>query len=186
MKKVFHPLLLAGALLSSVAIPVWAGEGLDVNTQNLPGIQIVRVEKVSAAGTKILMPNLAENPQQTPGFLLAAPEALELYNQAPEDLKGEQLYGAEGKLLGKVSEIVSDRISGRIYAVVSRGGFLGFGASSYAVPLDNLRRGEGAMHADMTASQFEMSKEFTTDRYIRVQPESHPISEFSAFETSFN
>lgn len=186
MKKAFHPVWLATVVLTSGVVPAWAGEPVGVSTANMPTIQIVRIEQASSASMKVITPETSLPPQHRAGFLLAAPETLELYNHAPADLTGETLFGSEGKPLGEVTGIVSDRISGRIYAVVSSGGFLGFGASRYAVPLDGMRKGEKAMHVQMSAAELEMSKEYTAQRYVNVKPESRPISEFSAFATTYD
>jgi sporulation protein YlmC with PRC-barrel domain len=52
-----------------------------------------------------------------------------------EDVEGTDVYGVDGKNIGKIDHLMIDKVSGRVtYAVISFGGFLGLGHSHYPVP----------------------------------------------------
>ncbi|SEG50240.1 PRC-barrel domain-containing protein [Marinobacterium lutimaris] len=177
MSNWVRPVGLSVALMAGGISSVWAGEGVS-------GALTVKVEEVVASGTKVVLPPLEMTENDEASFVLAAPEALVLYDLSPGALIGGQVVGASGKTLGELNSVVSDRISGRIYVVISSGGFLGFGESRHTVPLDDLRLREGDLHLAMTESELQMSKQYTDDRYTRVSPDDRPISQFSAFETT--
>ncbi|TCK07493.1 PRC-barrel domain-containing protein [Marinobacterium mangrovicola] len=177
MNKLVRPTGLVMALMAAGISSVWASDGIS-------GALTVKVEEVVASGTKVVMPPLEVASNNEASFVLASPEALALYDLSPKQLIGGHVVGVGDQTLGELSRIVSDRISGRIYAVISTGGFLGFGEQRYAVPLDELRLRKGDVHVAMTESELQMSKKYSDDRYTRVSPEDRPISQFSAFETS--
>ena len=55
-------------------------------------------------------------------------------------LIGEPVKNPEGEDLGRIKELMIDTGSGRIaYAVLSFGGFLGFGDKLFAIPWDKLQ-----------------------------------------------
>lgn len=181
MSKLIRPVGLAVAVMAGGVCSAWAGDGI---SDGVSGSLTVRVEEAVASGTKVVMPPLEIAANNEASFVLAAPEALALYDLSPGDLIGNHVVGVGSNTLGELSSIVSDRISGRIYAVISSGGFLGFGESRYAVPLDDLRRRKGDVHVALTESELKMSKKYSDDRYTTVSPVDRPISQFSAFETS--
>lgn len=54
---------------------------------------------------------------------------------AASSLDGTKVITADGEHVGKISDIMLDVRSGRIaYAVLSEGGFLGFGTTLHAIP----------------------------------------------------
>jgi sporulation protein YlmC with PRC-barrel domain len=56
-----------------------------------------------------------------------------------EELKVQNVFNGKGERLGKIEDLVIDLNSGRIaYAVLSFGGFLGFGNKQFAIPWDLL------------------------------------------------
>lgn len=176
MKMEYRQALLVGAFTASLAVPAWAAEKPDSgeSMQNEP----VVVEEVAPAPMPETKPRVSES-QTT----FASPEVLRLYNYSPEELVDREVIGSDGSRLGQVSEIVSGRASGRIYAVITRGGFLGLGASDYAVQLDEMWIDRSGLHMGLTETELEMRRVYEKDRYATVEPSDHPISEFSAFET---
>ena len=59
---------------------------------------------------------------------------------AADDVNGSDVYNLAGEKLGKIEDIMIDRISGRaVYAVLSFGGFLGMGDKHYPLPWSTLR-----------------------------------------------
>ena len=58
---------------------------------------------------------------------------------AAETLQGDSVVDAQGDKLGDIEDIMIDVPSGRVaYAVMSRGGVLGFGEKLFAIPWDAL------------------------------------------------
>lgn len=65
----------------------------------------------------------------------AGPEVM-----AADTLQGDEVVNAKGDKLGDIENIMIDVPSGRVaYAVLSRGGILGFGEKLFAIPWDALR-----------------------------------------------
>ena len=55
------------------------------------------------------------------------------------DVIGKKVIGTDKENLGKIEEIVLDKISGQVrYAVLSFGGFLGINTDYYAIPWKSL------------------------------------------------
>lgn len=55
---------------------------------------------------------------------------------------GTSVYGASREFIGEVDDLIVDTVSGKVrYAVLSFGGFLGLGKSSYVIPWMSCRRG---------------------------------------------
>ena len=104
------------------------------------------------------------------------------YNMTPEALSKMEVIGRDGKKLGKIEKVVSNRVNGKLYAVISSGGILGLGARETAVSLDTLQVEGNRIHASATGDELAASKQYTPDMYTEVKPEDRPVSEFSAFE----
>ena len=104
------------------------------------------------------------------------------YNMTPEALSKMEVIGRDGKKLGKIEKVVSNRVNGQLYAVISSGGILGLGARETAVSLDTLQVEGNRIHASATGDELAASKQYTPDMYTEVKPEDRPVSEFSAFE----
>jgi sporulation protein YlmC with PRC-barrel domain len=59
---------------------------------------------------------------------------------AASQVSGTAVYNLKGERLGKIEDLIIDKISGRIvYAVLSFGGFLGIGDRHYPLPWPQLR-----------------------------------------------
>ena len=55
------------------------------------------------------------------------------------DVKGTQVFSRNGDLLGQIDHLMIDKASGQVaYAVMSFGGFLGFGTGTYPLPWKKL------------------------------------------------
>ena len=79
-------------------------------------------------------------------------------------VEGTAVYDPSGKRIGTVERLMIDKISGRVaYAVMSFGGFFGFGADEYAIPwskLDYDKSLEG-YRTDITAEQLRQAPSFS-------------------------
>lgn len=70
---------------------------------------------------------------------------------------GAQVYGAEGKHLGDVNEVVNDPSGDELYFEVDRGGILGFGGKKLYVPFSAISElGAGSsVHLTCTTDEAE-------------------------------
>jgi len=179
MKKEYRQALLVGSVAALLSAPGWAAE----EQPALPGSEDPKQSEPTQV--EEAAPAQATEPQPQPSepqTSFASPEALKLYNHSPNELTGRDVIGSDGAVLGRISDIVAGRASGRIYAVVSRGGFLGIGSTDYAVQLDELSLDQDKLRMEISAPELEMRREYEGERYVAVTPVDSPISEFSAFE----
>ena len=64
------------------------------------------------------------------------------FPDAPEDIRGAKLYGADDEKLGKIDDVIFDHETGNIhYVVIDTGGWLT--TSKFIVPADQLRASTG-------------------------------------------
>ena len=91
-------------------------------------------------------------------------------------LTGDHVRNTEGKDLGKIEDFMVDVNSGRIaYAVLSFGGFMGFGDKLFAIPMDALSLDTDAEKfvLDVNKQQLEDAPGFDKDNWPK-----HPDSKF--------
>ncbi|HEY7578312.1 MAG TPA: PRC-barrel domain-containing protein [Acetobacteraceae bacterium] len=70
-----------------------------------------------------------KDPNDTSGRLIAA-----------DQVEGTSIYNRAGESLGKVEDVMIDKLSGKIaYAVAGFGGFLGIGNRHYPLPWEKLK-----------------------------------------------
>lgn len=75
-----------------------------------------------------------------------------------DKVEGTTVYNPEGETVGSVSNIMIDKISGKVaYAVLSAGGILGMGKKSIALPWDVLtyNTGKGGYVVDVDRAKLE-------------------------------
>jgi putative membrane protein len=83
-----------------------------------------------------------------------------------ENVLGAEVVNAKGEDVAEIEDVVMDQ-SGKQYAVLSVGGFLGIGEKKVAVPLDELQLGEDKAYL-MTAEtedQLKQMPEYDEDQY---------------------
>jgi hypothetical protein len=57
-----------------------------------------------------------------------------------DKVHGTAVYGADGEKIGSIERVMIEKISGKVsYAVLSFGGFLGFGDDYYPLPWPSLK-----------------------------------------------
>ncbi len=55
-------------------------------------------------------------------------------------VEGTAVYGPDGEKIGSIERVMIDKLSGKVsYAVLSFGGFLGFGNEHYPLPWQSLK-----------------------------------------------
>ena len=84
---------------------------------------------------------------------------------AADQVIGTDVFTAEGKRLGRIENIMIERMSGKsLYAMMSSGGFLGIGLAHYPLPWSRLHY-DSSLHGyvvDLSAEQIERGR---SDRY---------------------
>ncbi len=85
-----------------------------------------------------------------------------------EDVEGTKVYGVTRDEVGEIDHLMIDKLSGKITcAVMSFGGFLGFGHSHYPIPWDALKYDtelEGYI-TGITEDQLRDAPEFTDNSW---------------------
>jgi putative membrane protein len=98
----------------------------------------------------------------------AQPEASPQPEQAVsiEKLLGSPVVNTKGDKVGKIEDVVLDQ-TGKYFAVVSVGGFLGIGAKDVAVPLNDLQLGQDEAYLMSAASEDQLKQmpEYDEDQY---------------------
>ncbi|WP_260293125.1 PRC-barrel domain-containing protein [Sedimenticola hydrogenitrophicus] len=180
MNKGYRKTLLAGAIAALIAGPVLGAEHA-AQAPEAPGVtpdQPMQESPQSSPSTPQPMDKQTGTAEQ-PG----AAEPSSMLALTPDDLRRQEVIGSDGEAIGRISDVVSNRGGGEIYAVISTGGFLGLiGGSEHVVPLSELRLEEQKLHLSTTQEELTSREEYTEDQYLVVQPDDRPISEFSAFE----
>ncbi len=179
MNMDYRKALLAGAIAALVTVPAWSAE----DSAPMAG-------KADAAAGQTTTQEAPQYSTQTPqpmseqaGSEAPPATAQSISALTPDDLHRQEVIGSDGKAIGRISEVVSDKQSGDIQVVISTGGFLGLiGGTKHVVPLDELRLEGNKLHINSTQEALSSRAEYAEDQYVVVEPEDRPVSEFSAFE----
>ncbi len=73
-------------------------------------------------------------------------------------IEGTKVYDRQGAHIGTIDHLVIEKVSGRvIYAVMSFGGFLGFGTHLHTIPWEKLHYDTsiGGYHTDITEVELQ-------------------------------
>lgn len=84
-----------------------------------------------------------------------------------ENLMGQSVMGPNGEEIGDINDLLVDRTSGDIQAIVVEvGGFLGIGGRQVMIPWQeaNYNPGEGSVSVSLTKEQIEAMPEFNRDQ----------------------
>jgi hypothetical protein len=82
-------------------------------------------------------------------------------------VEGTAVYDPRGNKIGSIERLMIDKMSGKVaYAVMSFGGFLGFGEAQHAIPWEKLNYNPslGGFRADITEEQLRKAPSFSTER----------------------
>src|SRR3954453_20505548 len=85
---------------------------------------------------------------------------------ASDKVEGTAVYGADRDKIGRVENVMIDKISGQVsYAVLSFGGFLGMGTDHYPLPWSMLKYDEdlGGYRVNITREQLERAPKYSDD-----------------------
>ncbi len=89
---------------------------------------------------------------------------------AADQVIGSDVYTADGKRLGRIENLMIERLSGKsLYVMMSSGGFLGIGETHYPLPWSKLHYDTSlnGYVVDLSASQIERGR---CDRYGHPDP----------------
>jgi putative membrane protein len=136
----------------------FAGQTLPTLKDHLRLVQQTQ-EQVTAAASQEAQPQ-ATQPEQ-PG---AAPQPQQAISM--EKLLGSPVVNTKGDKVGKIEDVVLDQ-TGKYFAVLSVGGFLGIGDKDVAVPLNDLQLGEDEAYlmSATTEDQLKQMPEYDADQY---------------------
>jgi hypothetical protein len=86
---------------------------------------------------------------------------------ASDKVDGTAVYGFDEENIGSVERLMIDKISGKVaYAVITFGGFLGFGGDYYPVPWSTLKydtRLGGYRLMNLTKNQLERAPKYSDE-----------------------
>jgi len=85
---------------------------------------------------------------------------------ASDKVEGTPVFGADGKKIGRIENLMMDKITGQVsYAVLSFGGFLGMGTDHYPLPWPVLKYDEnlGGYVVNLTKNQLKNAPKFHED-----------------------
>ena len=104
----------------------------------------------------------------------------ELMNMTAKQIEGKSLVNAQGDKLGKVQSIVQNRLTNRIEAVVSVGGFLGIGAKKVTIPVENMRLEQERLVLSEPTSKDQLKRqaEYNKNEYKSI-PEQQRLTEIA-------
>ena len=93
-------------------------------------------------------------------------------------LEDMDLVGADGKEIGDIEGVVESNTDKKQFVLIERGGFLGFGAKTITLPLENLAvEGEKVTLRHMDVAQLDGLAEFKNDdNAFRDLDDGHQIS----------
>jgi len=95
------------------------------------------------------------------------------------DIIGKNVLGANKDKLGKIEEIVLDKVSGQVrYAVLSFGGFIGMGTDFYPLPWKSLSfcTSHDAFETQLTEDKLKSAKGFDKDNWPDFADETYSRS----------
>ena len=173
--QMFRKTLVVTAIATFVVAPAWAAEDASDEPMHTP-----------SAETGQPMERTPQVPHEVPEPGLAAPESAmsqnPLYAHTPEELQRIEVIDPAGERVGRIKTIVLGPDGQSAHAVVSSGGFLGFGAKEVLVSLDELQfSGADQVQIGVLREDLLAHGDYEPEQYVEMEPD-RPISEFSAFE----
>jgi hypothetical protein len=83
---------------------------------------------------------------------------------ASDKVDGTAVYGSDEQKIGSIEHLMIDKISGKVaYAVLTFGGFMGFGEDFYPIPWSTLEYDTnlGGYRLDVTKEQLKTAPKYT-------------------------
>jgi uncharacterized protein YrrD len=109
-----------------------------------------------------------------------------LYSRTPDELHDIEVFGPDGKSIGKITAVAMERSRADVHAVISSGGVLGIGSREIAVPLAELELVEDdKVQSSLTSKAAAARPEFKQEHF-GIMESGRPISDFSAFEPTMS
>jgi PRC-barrel domain protein len=115
---------------------------------------------IAVAGVALATPVMAQDTAAPVSEPAPVPDILvPVADLAPAALTGADVIGADGEELGRITQIVFTSMGEMEAAVVSTGGFLGFGRHSVAIPVEDLTVSEPADQPGMVTVKLPLTLE---------------------------
>ena len=90
----------------------------------------------------------------------------QISSEEAAQLEGKNVLSSQGEDVGEISEIVRSKADNELHAVVDVGGFLGIGARSVAIPVQQGQIGEdGNLQVPLSREQLERLPEYDDRQY---------------------
>jgi putative membrane protein len=145
----------------------FAGQSLPMLKEHLQLAQRAE-EQVSAAASRDAQPEATQSEQPQATVQSEQPQTAPQPQQAVsiEKLLGSPVVNTKGDKVGKIEDVVLDQ-TGKHFAILSVGGFLGIGDKDVAVPLNDLQLGEDEAYlmSAATEDQLKQMPEYDEDQY---------------------
>jgi sporulation protein YlmC with PRC-barrel domain len=89
-----------------------------------------------------------------------------------DKVDGTAVYGSDGEKIGSIEHLMIDKISGKVaYAVLTFGGFMGFGEDFYPIPWSTLEYDTnlGGYRLDVTKEQLKTAPEIYGEYWLELE-----------------
>lgn len=131
--------LVASLAILAFACPLYAGDEEKTNTDSQPKAGTTQYQEGMRAGTS------PSAPGQQPGAS---------QSQSANDIKGYEVYSQTGEKIGKISEVKTDKQSGKVqFVTLGKGDGMNAGSKDTAVPLGAIKLDRENERATLTVSE---------------------------------
>ncbi|QBQ55493.1 PRC-barrel domain-containing protein [Nitrosococcus wardiae] len=163
---------ISAVLMALIAGPVWS-----VGTEGQGGQGMERERSTEQTGREGWASQRQEVGQ-------GAAMSSELYNKTADEIIGMEVIGTQDEQIGEVDNLVQNRDTNNVEAVIATGQILGMGGKKVTVPLNELQLQEDKLKTALTQEQLEQRPEYKEEavRYSEITQKDRPISDFAAFE----
>lgn len=163
---------ISAVLMALVAGPTWS-----VGTEGQGGQEMERERSTEQTGREGWT-------GQRQGVEQGAAMTSELYNKTADEIIGMEVIGARDEQIGEVDNLVLNRDTNNVEAVIATGQILGMGGKKVIVPLNELQLQEDKLKTALTQDQLKQRQEYKEEavRYSEITKKDQPISDFAAFE----
>jgi len=158
MTKAF---ILPAAMLVAMLAPATAQTSSPETAPTPPAASSPAATPVSPSTPPSAAPEAGSTTGSTTATTTLGSTARILTVDALEDM---DLVGADGKEIGEIEGVVENNSDKKQFVVIERGGFLGFGAKTVTVPLENVTvQGEKVTLRNMDVAQLDGMADFKND-----------------------
>lgn len=106
-------------------------------------------------------------------------QSQQLMSMKGDDIVGKDLMGKDGESVGEITDLVVDKKSKKIFAVVDVGGVSSGQAKGIVVAMEKISLKQGELMGEKSASELKKSQGYTEGEYQPIQLD-RPVSDFSS------